>query len=138
MTHQLRRDRALTQEWAEAAITLAREPGFSVWLGLGSVLQGWVLAEQGQRAEGMSQLRRGLATRQDIGAGIFHSYSLALLAEAYGKEGQVEAGLAVLAEALTVVDKTGERLYEAELYRLKGELLLAREGKNQRAKGKND
>ena len=47
-------------------------------------------------------------------------YFLALLAEAYGKVGQVEEGLTVLAEALAVVDKTGERFYEAELYRLKG------------------
>ena len=51
-------------------------------------------------------------------------YYLALLAEAYGKVGQTEEGLTVLAEALAVVDKTGERCYEAELYRLKGELTL--------------
>jgi adenylate cyclase len=52
------------------------------------------------------------------------SYFLALLAEAYGKAGQAAEGLATLAEALTVVDKSGERFYEAELYRLRGELLL--------------
>jgi len=50
---------------------------------------------------------------------------LALLAEAYGKGGQVEAGLATVAEALECVDKTGERYHEAELYRLRGELTLA-------------
>jgi len=55
---------------------------------------------------------------------MFHSYYLVLLAEAYGKVGQVEDGLAALAEALTMVDKTVERVYEAELYRLKGELTL--------------
>ena len=52
------------------------------------------------------------------------TYSQALLAEAYGKVGRVEEGLAVLAKALAVVDKTGERFYEAELYRIKGELTL--------------
>ena len=51
-------------------------------------------------------------------------FFLILLAEAYGKAGQTEEGLATLAEALTVVDKSGERFYEAELYRLKGELTL--------------
>src|SRR5262245_4793013 len=51
-------------------------------------------------------------------------YHLALLAEAYGKAGQGAEGLRVLAEALTMVNSTGERNYEAELYRLKGELLL--------------
>ena len=124
MLHQLRRERALTQEWAEAAITLAREQGFPVWLGQGAVLQGWALAEQGQSEEGITQIRQGLATHQAIGAGIFQSYYLVLLAEAYGKAGQAEEGLAALAEALTVVDKSGERFYEAELYRLKGELTL--------------
>jgi predicted ATPase len=72
----------------------------------------------------MSQIHQGLATRQAIGAGLFQSYYLALLAEAYGKAGQAEDGLATLAEALTVVDNSGERFYEAELYRLKGELTL--------------
>src|SRR5205823_910923 len=90
----------------------------------GTVLRGWALADQGQVEEGISQMRQGLATCQAIGIGIFHSYFLALLAEVYGKAGQAEDGLATLAEALTVVDKSGERFYEAELYRLKGELLL--------------
>ncbi|HEV8715296.1 MAG TPA: hypothetical protein VGX03_21005, partial [Candidatus Binatia bacterium] len=62
--------------------------------------------------------------RQAVGAGLFLSYFLVLRAEAYGKAGQAEDGLAALAEALTVVDTSGERFYEAELYRLKGELLL--------------
>jgi predicted ATPase/class 3 adenylate cyclase len=125
ISHQLRRERALTQEWAEAGITLASEQGFPGWLGQGAILQGWALVEQGQVEEGITQIRQGLTTRQAVGLGIFHSYYLALLAEAYGKAGQTEDGLATLAEALTVVDKSGERFYEAELYRLKGELTLA-------------
>ena len=84
---------------------------------------------------GLAQIRQGLATYQAIGAGIFQSYYLVLLAEAYGKAGQAEEGLATLAEALTVVDKTGERFYEAELYRLKGELTLQQE--SQKSKGKS-
>jgi predicted ATPase len=128
LLHQLRRDRALTQEWAEAAITLASEHGFPQWLGRGAILQGWARAEQGQIEEGMSQMRHGLATYQAVGAGICHSYYLVLLAEAYGKAGQAEDGLATLAEALTVVDTSGERFYEAELYRLRGELTLKKSG----------
>ena len=105
-----------------------------MWLGQGTVLQGWALAEQGQSEEGITQIRQGLATYQAIGAGIFQSYYLALLAEAYGKAGQAEEGLAALAEALTVVDKSGERFYEAELYRLKGELTLQTSAKCERVK----
>ncbi|MBI3757391.1 MAG: AAA family ATPase [Deltaproteobacteria bacterium] len=125
MLHQLRQERHLTQEWAEAGITLAREHGFPVWLGQGTVLQGWTLAEQGQIEEGITQIRQGLATCQAVEAGQWQSYYLALLAEVYGKVGQAEEGLATLDEALTVVDKSGERFYEAELYRLRGELTLA-------------
>jgi len=137
LLHQLRRERALTQEQAEAAITLAREHGFPQWLGHGAVLQGWARAEQGQLEEGITQIRQGLATHQAIEAGFCRSYYLVLLAEAYGKAGQAEDGLATLTEALEVVDKTGERFYEAELYRLKGELTLAQspvQGRESRGK----
>ena len=70
-------------------------------------------------------MRQGLAAYRATGAELGRPYFLALLAEAYGKVGQAEEGLTVLAEALALVDKTGERFYEAELYRLKGELTLA-------------
>src|SRR5262249_34223341 len=59
------------------------------------------------------------------------------LADAYGKMGQIEKGLNMLTEVQAFVDRTGERAHEAELYRLKGELLLAQEIKRQKAKIKN-
>jgi predicted ATPase len=61
-----------------------------------------------------------------MGGELMQTYFLALLAETYGEMGQIEEGLAVLAEALSAVHRTGEHFWEAELYRLKGELLLAR------------
>jgi predicted ATPase len=88
-------------------------------------MRGWALAEQGQGKEGISQIRQGLIDYQATGAELFRPHHLALLAEAYQKNGQVEEGLATLAEALAFVDRTGERFYEAELYRIKGELTLA-------------
>jgi predicted ATPase len=70
-------------------------------------------------------MRQGIAAWRGVGNEVFYPYSLALLADIASEAGQVEEGLRVLAEALTVVDTNGERFYEAELYRLKGELLLA-------------
>jgi predicted ATPase len=70
-------------------------------------------------------MHHGLASREATGAKIVEPFYLAHLAEAYGKVGQVEEGLRMLAEALATVDRTGECVYEAELYRLKGELTLA-------------
>jgi len=69
-------------------------------------------------------MQQGLAAYRETGAKLTGPYFLTLLAEAYGKVGQVEEGLSVVAEALAAVDKAGERLWEAELYRLKGELSL--------------
>lgn len=69
-------------------------------------------------------MQQGLADLRTTGAGLREPYYLALLAEARGKAGQVEEGLSLLAEALSVVHKSDERSPEAELYRLKGELLL--------------
>jgi predicted ATPase len=105
-------------------ITLCSEQGFPYWLATGTILRGWALAEQGQGEEGIAQMRQGLTASRATGAEVNRPYYLALLAEAYGKAGQAEEGLTVLAEALTLVDKTGERMYEAELYRLKGTLTL--------------
>jgi class 3 adenylate cyclase/predicted ATPase len=122
--HQYRREGRAAQERAEATITLATEQGFPIWIGSGISLRGWALAEQGQREEGMAQMHQGLAASRATGAELGRSQYLALLAEVYGKAGQAEEGLAALAEALAVVDKNGERFYEAELYRLKGELTL--------------
>jgi predicted ATPase len=76
----------------------------------------------------MAQMRHGLAARRAAGAELGRPLSLALMAEAYGGMGQAEEGLALVAEALTVVNNSGERHWEAELYRLKGELLLHAEG----------
>jgi predicted ATPase len=133
--HQSRWDGPLTQEWAEATITVCTEQGFPYWLAQGTIFRGWALAEQGQRGEGMAQLREGLAAYQALGAELIRPYHLALLAEAAGKGGQAEEGAKVLIEALAIVDKTGERRWEAELYRLKGALTLQQA--NQKAKGKN-
>jgi predicted ATPase len=93
---------------------------------------------QDKEEDGIAQLHQGLAAWQATGAGVEQPYFLALLAEAYGKAGQVEEGLTVLAEALTVVDKSGERFYEAELYRLKGELLLAQAREQARGNGNRE
>ena len=122
--HQFRREGQAAQERAEAADCTLDRAGVSVLVGTGTILQGWALAEQGQSKEGIAQIRQGLAAFRATGAELWRPYYLALLAEAYGKVGQAEEGLTVLAEALAVVDKTGERYYEAELYRLKGTLTL--------------
>jgi predicted ATPase len=132
MLHQWRREVRCTQERAEAAINLATEQGFLHWRAMGSIMRGWaLLAHQGQAQEGIEQIHQGLRALRATGAEIIRSYFLALLAEVHSVIGQPEAGLAVLVEALTHVNTTGERWYESECYRLKGALLLQQSSDNQ-------
>jgi predicted ATPase len=126
--HQYRREEHVAQEQAEAAIALATEHGFAIWLATGTIWRGWALAEQGQIEEGIAQMSRGIGAWRATGAETHRPYFLTLLAAAYGKVGQTEEGLTLLAEALTRVDNAEEREYEAELYRLRGELTLAQSG----------
>ncbi|MBI3303954.1 MAG: AAA family ATPase [Deltaproteobacteria bacterium] len=122
MLHQFRRERQATQERAEATIAVCTDQEFPYWLTWGTILKGWVLAEQGKGEEEIAQIRQGMAANQATGAKLWRPCFLTLLAEAYGEVGQAAEGLTLLAEALTEGHKTGERIYEAELYRLKGEL----------------
>jgi class 3 adenylate cyclase/tetratricopeptide (TPR) repeat protein len=124
--HQCRREVQATQEQAEALIALSTEQGFPFWLAPGIRFRSWALAEQGQGEEGIAQirLRQGRAAGRVTRASLGRSHSLASLAEVCGQVGQAEEGLVLLADALAV----GERYYEAELYRLKGELTLKQSG----------
>src|SRR5262249_54991292 len=88
--HRFRREAQAAQERAEAEIALSTEQGFPHWLAMGTIQRGWALAEQGQVEEGINQVRQGLAARRATGAEVSRPYFLALLAEAYGKAGQVE------------------------------------------------
>jgi class 3 adenylate cyclase/predicted ATPase len=128
VVHQFRREVQVVQERAEELVTLSTEQGFPFWLAFGTILRGWALTEQGEGAEGITQIHQGLAAYRATGAEVDKPYFLALLPEAYGKVGQPEEGLSVLVEALALVDNTGQRNWEAELYRLKGELLLMQQG----------
>jgi len=122
--HRFRREVQAAQARAEAIIALSTEQGFMTRLAAGTVVRGWALAEQGQGEAGIAQIRQGIAAWQATGTAGAQPWMLASLAVAYGHVGQSEEGLRVLTEALTVVDKTGECLSAAELYRLKGVLTL--------------
>ncbi len=128
VVHQFRREAQTVQQRAEAVIAVSTEQGFPHWLAYNTILRGWALTAQGGGAEGIAQMRQGLAAYRATGAEIHRPYFLALLAEAYGEVGQPEEGLTVLVEALAIVDNTGERNWEAEHHRLKGELLLMQQG----------
>jgi predicted ATPase len=129
--HLVRREPALTQTQAEATLALSMEQGFPHWQAGGAILRGWALAEHGQSAEGITQMRQSIAVLRAMGAEVMCPWYLGMLAETYGKAGQPGAGLDVLAEALHMVDQHGERVGAAELSRLHGELLLLQDALNE-------
>jgi class 3 adenylate cyclase/predicted ATPase len=123
MLHLYRQEEHLIQERVDVLVTFSSGHGFPNTLSWGMVWQGWILAKQGCGEEGIAQIQQGLTMWQST-SGALRSYILAFLAEAQGQRGQFVEGLLTLAEAIEFVDKTGERFYEAELYRLKGTLTL--------------
>jgi predicted ATPase/DNA-binding winged helix-turn-helix (wHTH) protein len=120
----LRREATLTQAHAEAAMTIATDQEFPQYFAQAMPLRGWALAARGHGEEGRAQLQQGLAAYQATVATAHRPYYLALLAEVSAKVGQTTEGLEVLAEALATLAKSSARWWEAELYRLRGELLL--------------
>jgi predicted ATPase len=133
--HMFRRDWQMTQALAEAGIRLSTEHRLPYWASGGFVCRGWALAEQGQIEEGMAQIRQGVAGLQSTGTELLAPFGLAVLAGVCGKAGQMEQGLTALDEALATVNCTGERLFEAEVHRLKGELLRAKRSAAQAIQG---
>jgi predicted ATPase len=122
--HQYRREERMAQVHAEAALAISNEHGLAMYQAMATVLRGWVLLYQGRHEVAIEQMRHGLDALQITGTELLRPHFLGLLAEALGKAGQTEEAVRTLEEALAIVQANGEGAYEAELYRLKGELLL--------------
>jgi class 3 adenylate cyclase/predicted ATPase len=122
--HHYRREGHLTQERAAAVNTLSTEQGFAFFGAWGGILGGWAVVEQGQVEAGILQIRQGLEAYRATGAILERPYQLALLAEACGRAGQAAEGRRLLEEACVAMDHMAVRFCEAEVSRLKGELLL--------------
>jgi len=122
--HQLRGEREAVQARVAEGMALATEQGFSPRRAQAVFLQGWLLVEQGHREAGIAQMIDAKAAGRAAASGRWDAHIAALLADTYGKEGQTEEGLRVVNEELSRLQVTGARFYEAELYRINGELLL--------------
>lgn len=124
--HQCRREVPSVYEQTETMITLVTEQGFTFWVAYATVLHGWSLVMQGQGEQGIAEIRQGLEADRATGSNLWQACFLGLLAEAYGVSGQPEEGFMLLAEAMTMMETTEVHFYEAELFRIKGVLLLQR------------
>jgi len=123
--HQFRGDWQATWDRSESAAALARERGFSQFEAWADITGGWALAESGKVPMGLNRMRHGLQAIHALGSEDFKTYFLGLLAATLAKSGEHSKALEVVNEALSVVERSGERFYAAELHRQRGELLLA-------------
>ncbi|MEA2647573.1 MAG: hypothetical protein QOG61_8, partial [Candidatus Binataceae bacterium] len=124
--HTFRRESRAAQKTAERMMALSTEHGFMFWLAVSRMLRGAAIANQERFEEGIAQMQEGLAGLRDAGAENGRPQNLSLLAETCMKTGRLDDGLSALTAALAAADEQGNRHYEAETHRLKGELLLKR------------
>jgi len=129
--HHLRGDISLVYERAKEAVELADEYGLELWSAYGLVEIGWVEAERGNSQQGIEKMEQALIGYGATGAKLGTTYFLQLLADQLAKAGRIKEGLAAIAKALTYAEQSGEKYSLAELYRIKGELILKSGGLRQ-------
>jgi predicted ATPase len=115
---------------AEAAITKAEEIGFLYILRNARIVKGWALAELGQADDGVDLIDEETAVLSTARAKVWLTHNLATLAEARATAGRIDEGLKAVAEALHLLQESGECFWEAEIYRVRGELLLKQNESN--------
>jgi predicted ATPase/class 3 adenylate cyclase len=120
------RDVEKVNTYATELLLTCREHGFSVWEPTGKIMKGWALQQNidDTHEEGIALIQEGIDGWEANRSRVLRPVYLGMLAHAYGQRGKAKEGLQVIEKALEVVAESGERTNEAELYRLKGELLL--------------
>jgi predicted ATPase len=123
MFNQMRGDPIALQENAEALIQLAGEKDLRGWLGMATSCRGEALVMRGQIHEAIALIREGMAISEATSVELYKPVILRSLAKAQVNTGDLQEGLTTLEKALAVVERTGERHWEADYHRLRGELL---------------
>jgi tetratricopeptide (TPR) repeat protein len=123
-THLYRREGRAACTLVDEAITLSSTQDFPHWVAMGTMVRGWALAELEQWREGISLMQQGIAGYWATGAKLGRACWVAQVAKTLGQVGQVEEGFRLMTEAMAFLSGGAVRHYEAEIYRLKGELTL--------------
>ena len=121
--HLCARDLARTGRLATALLDLSREQGSPLHTAGGSFFLGWCATRTGDAADGIERMREALADWHATGAVSHRSYQLTVLAEALGRNGRADEAMSVVAEAFALTEATGERFLEAEVHRVRGDIL---------------
>jgi predicted ATPase len=103
--------------------TISKERGFPLFCAHSDVLLGWAAAHRGQGADGIDRMRRGIAAAKAIGARLWEPFHLGLVAEALAFASEIDQGVAELDQSLARSTESGEKWMDAELHRLRGDLM---------------
>jgi predicted ATPase len=118
------RNAARAMPHADALVGLSREHGLPFFLTSGIFYHGWTRWHAGDREAGTAEMRQGIALAREHGIGLAMPLYGLLLAEAEAEAGQIDTGLTRLDELLPEIERTGQRWIEAQLNRVRGELLI--------------
>ena len=119
-----RGEQAACHELMEEAFAICSKHGFPFFLSHATFFRGWLLDQQGHHEQGLTEILQGIEVYRTTNSGINWPYILILLAEAYASGNRIKEGLEVIDEAITVVERTGERRDEPDVHRVKGVLTL--------------
>ncbi len=123
--HALRREWSIVYEHADRAFRLAEEHGFSLVAGTSGVMRGAAQAAAGRgSSDAVVEVQNAIARYRRTGAVVQVPYFLTLLGETHLCAGTSDLGLPAIEEALALIESTGERYFEAEVWRVRGDLLL--------------
>jgi predicted ATPase len=115
------------RRYAEEMQAVSSEHGFPFWLAFGDIQRGWAFSAGGRAQEGLTLITRGIVAFRHAGSVISTPFALTRLAEAYAKLGRPTDGLRSIDEAVQIIQTTSERRDEAEVYRVRGDLLMLME-----------
>jgi len=115
---------------AKALSSVAHEHGIALWIGFGAFLEAWVEFRSGSPETGLLNMRRAAALLQQYGVGAFQPLVRTALAEAEARNGELEAALATLDQALEDFARTGQRWFDAEIHRMRGDILFEKDAAN--------
>jgi predicted ATPase/class 3 adenylate cyclase len=123
IVHLLRRDNEKAEAMTEEVLALAAAQNLPVWLPSANVFRGYLRVARGD-TEALAFARQGIAAKNAQGSVLNQPVFLSLLAASCERAGKADEALSLLAEAFAIAERTGERWFEAELYRLRGDWLL--------------
>jgi serine/threonine protein kinase/predicted ATPase len=118
------------QAAADEQIKISAEQGFALWHATGTFFKGTAMLLQGKRAEAIPLLQKGHDAFRSTGAELHRPFQLSVMGDAFTQAARYDEAHKVLDEGLALVQKTGDRIQEAELLRLQGELLVAESPKD--------